>query len=106
MENESYAIKYTPLAFKDLDEIDSYITDTLCNEQAAERLISDMEKAVSALKQFPRSGAEVDDAYLAAKGYRRLVVNNYLVFYLIDEAQKAAVIMRILYGAREYHGLL
>lgn len=106
METNHYHIQFTPLAFEDLDEIDSYITNTLSNEQAAERLIAEMEKSISQLRQFPRIGAEVEDAYLSAKGYRRLVVDNYLVFYLINEAQKAVIIMRILYGAREYHNLL
>lgn len=106
MGSESYRIRYTPLAYEDLDEIDTYITNTLCNEQAAERLLTEMEQSISQLRQFPRIGAEVEDAYLSAKGYRRLVVDNYLVFYLINEAQKAVVIMRILYGAREYHNLL
>lgn len=106
MEIENYRIQYTPLAFEDLDEIDGYITNTLCNKQAAERLITEMETSISQLKQFPRIGSEVQDTYLSAKGYRRLVVDNYLVFYLVDEGQKSVVIMRILYGAREYHNLL
>lgn len=106
MKIENYHIQYTPLAFEDLDEIDRYITNTLCNEQAAEHLISVMEKVIGQLKQFPRIGSEVEDAYLSARGYRKLVVDNYLIFYLINDTQRAVVIMRILYGAREYHNLL
>lgn len=106
MENERYRIRYTPLAFDDLDEIDSYITDTLCNGQAAVRLLNEIEKSVDQLRQFPQIGSVVEDAYLASKGYRKLIVENYLVFYLINEPQKEAVIMRVLYGAREYHNYL
>ena len=106
MENENYRIRYTPLAYEDLDEIDSYITDTLCNESAAEQLLAEMERSINQLRQFPQIGSKVEDAYLAEKGYRKLVVENYLVFHLINEAAKEVIIMRILYGAREYHKLL
>ncbi|WP_394683466.1 type II toxin-antitoxin system RelE/ParE family toxin [Schaedlerella sp.] len=36
----------------------------------------------------------------------KITVQNYLVFYLIDHAEKALIIMRILHGAREYRDLL
>ena len=68
MENELYKIRYTPLAYEDLDSIDSYISETLCNESAAERLLDKIEKAAGQLKQFPRMGSEVEDPYLSAKG--------------------------------------
>ena len=106
MENELYKIRYTPLAYGDLDSIDSYISETLCNESAAERLLDKIEKAAGQLKQFPRMGSEVEDPYLSAKGYRKLVVDNYLLFHLIDDAQKEVIVMRVIYGAREYHDLL
>lgn len=106
MEHESYRIRFTPLAFDDLNETDAYISETLCNEAAAQRLLKEMEESVNQLKQFPRIGSEVEDAYLASKGYRKLVVDNYLIFHLINEAQREVVIMRVIYGAREYRNLL
>ncbi len=65
-----------------------------------------MERAINHLRQFPQIGSMVDDAYLASKGYRKLVIENYLAFHLIHEAQKEVIIMRVLYGAREYRSLL
>lgn len=106
MENELYQIRYTPLAYDDLDETDTYISEVLINPQAAESLMEEIEKSIHRLEQFPYIGSEVDDPYLAARGYRKLVVQNYLVFYLVDPDLKQIVIMRILYGAREYSNLL
>lgn len=106
MENECYKIRYTPLAYEDLDEIDTYISETLLNPQAAENLLDEMEKSIRQLEQFPYVGSEVEDSSLSDKGYRKLVVQNYLIFYIVDLEQKQVVIMRILYGAREYHNLL
>ena len=106
MENKCYQIRYTPLAADDLDEIDTYISDTLCNPQAAEGLLEEMEKSINQLRNFPYIGSEVEDAYLASKGYRKLVVENYLVFHLVNEQLQEILIMRVLYGAREYRSLL
>jgi addiction module RelE/StbE family toxin len=105
MEN-NYQIRYLPLAYEDLDEIDTYISDTLGNPAAAERLMEKMQQTINQLTQFPYIGSEVADAYLAAKGYRKLVVDNYIVFHLVDDVQKEVLIMRVLYGHREYRNLL
>lgn len=106
MESNPYRIQFTPLAFDDLDEIDSYISETLMNAPAAIALLEEMEQSINRLTLYPNIGAELDDPYLAAKGYRKLVVKNYLIFYLVDTSEKSVIIMRVLYGAREYRNLL
>ena len=106
MEHEIYHIRFTPLAFEDLDDIASRIADTLCNESAAERLFTEMEQSINRLRQFPHIGSVVEEPYLASKGYRKLIIENYLVFHLINEVEKEVIIMRILHGAREYRDFL
>jgi len=39
----------------------------------------------------------LEDHYLASKGCRKLVVQNYLVFHLVDQVQKEVIIMRVMY---------
>jgi addiction module RelE/StbE family toxin len=106
MGSENYRTRYTPLAYEDLDEIDNYISTILLNPQAALNLLGEMEESINGLKQFPLIGSELEDPYLASKGYRKLVVQNYLVFHLVDQAQKEVIIIRVMYGAREYRSLL
>lgn len=106
MKNNLYSILFTPLAAEDLDEIYTYIETTLAAPIAAENLLTEMEKRIGQLREFPHIGSEPADRYLADKGYRKLVVGNYLVLYLTDEQAKEAVIMRIVYGSREYRNLL
>ena len=106
VENKAYQIRYTPLAYEDLDGIDSYIAETLGNPSAADRLVEKMEKSIDQLKDFPYLGSEVGDAFLAAKGYRKLVVDNYIVFHLVSDEQKTVIVMRIIHGARKYQNLL
>jgi hypothetical protein len=42
----------------------------------------------------------IDNERLAALGYRRLLVKNYLVFFVIDEEAQTVSIERIIYNRR------
>lgn len=68
--------------------------------------MDDLESGIMSLEDFPYAGSPVIDDLLKSKGYRKLVIHHYLVFYLIGEVRKEVVIMRVLYGTRKYEDLL
>ena len=76
-----------------------YIAINLFNEAAAANLSSKFEKAVEAACIFPKS-------YPIYKKYRRIVVDDYLIFFKIHEEKKVIVIMHALYGATDYDKIL
>jgi toxin ParE1/3/4 len=102
----SYKLKFTPIAKDDLDVIYQYISGYLVAPKAADDLIDDIETSIMRLEDFPYSGSPVSDDILSSRGYRKLIVKNYIAFHLIDEAEKQVVIMRVLYGAQQYENLL
>jgi addiction module RelE/StbE family toxin len=106
MAEYNYRVKFTPKAEEDLDEIYGYIYGTLSAALAADTLVDHIETAVMRLKEYPFSCQYVLDEPLKARGYRKLIVDNYLVFYLVEELDKEVVIMRILYGATNYQDIL
>ena len=59
---------------------------------------------IASLSKMPERCPRPKDLALAAKGYRYLIVKNYLVFYAVigDTVQ----IRRILYARRDYWALL
>ena len=59
---------------------------------------------IASLSKMPERCPRPKDLALAAKGYRYLIVKNYLVFYVVvgDTVQ----IRRILYARRDYSALL
>jgi toxin ParE1/3/4 len=71
---------------------------------AAEKLVSKIERQIRLPGRNPFLGRIPDEEELARYGYRFLVVDNYLIFYTVEE--KAIIIHRILHGARNYQGLL
>jgi toxin ParE1/3/4 len=88
MAAHSYRLVFTPKAEEDLNEIYEYIFGTLANASAADNLASGIEKTVMRLKQYPFSGQYVMDEPLKTRGYRKVIVDNYLVFYLVNEAKE------------------
>jgi addiction module RelE/StbE family toxin len=106
MDNRKYKVKMTPLAESDLGEIYQYIASNLYNEVSAKDIILSIKQKIKRLEDFPLSCALVRDEVWAQRGYRMLVVGKYLVFYKVDEANKLVIIVRILFGSRDYAELL
>ncbi|MDA8441559.1 MAG: type II toxin-antitoxin system RelE/ParE family toxin [Peptococcaceae bacterium] len=106
MPENSYSLKFTSKANEDLEQIYSYISGKLFAEIAADNLLERIESSLMRLKDFPFSSSFVLDEHLKNRGYRKLIVDNYIAFYLVDEMEKQVVIMRILYGAQNFQNLL
>lgn len=102
----NYTIKMTPKVADDLDNIYRYISEELFATSEATNILERIEKEIMRLKEFPFSCNYVADEYLRNKGYRKLVVDNYIVFYLTQEEKKQVIIMRVLYGKQKYENLL
>lgn len=96
----------TPKAVTDLDNIYSYISEELFASDPAIHVLERIEEGIMNLKRFPFSCNYVGDEFLRSKGYRKLIIDNYIAFYLINEENKQVVIMRVLYGKQKYENLL
>ena len=99
---KKYKIEYLPIASRDIIEILEYIkTD---NPQAALQLLNELDSNISNLESFPYIGVVLKDFRLNRLGYRMLIVDNYLVFYVVLD--DVIEIRRIIYGKRKYDFLL
>jgi addiction module RelE/StbE family toxin len=92
--NLPYTLKFTKETEKDLYDIPQYIKYTLFNPKAADDLIDNFEKAFQQICMFPQSGSP----YKPRKGYRKLLINNFLALYTINEKMKQVTILRVLYA--------
>ncbi len=97
-----FEIRYLQTAEKDLDDIFTYIMRD--KPLAAKNLLERFDKSISQLAFNPEMGVIPKDERLKALGYRVLIIDKYLVFYVI----KANIIQirRIIHGARQYSFLL
>lgn len=87
MGRSSYHMRFPPKATDNLDEIYEYRTNSLHNLNAAERLMSEMETNVISLKDFLWSGSLRNDEFFKRKGYRKLIIEDSIVIYLVDESE-------------------
>jgi toxin ParE1/3/4 len=99
---ETYKIKIFPTAKRDMEDVIAYL-NTLSPE-AALRYYDLLVDEIASLAKMPERCPRPKDLALAAKGYRYLIVKNYLVFYVV--VGDAVQIRRILYARRDYQSLL
>jgi toxin ParE1/3/4 len=97
-----YAIKLLRAAEEDFTEIVTYIAAE--NPSAAEKMATKIEKNISLLSHNPYLGRIPEDEELVRLGYRFLVVQNYLIFYTLEE--HTIFIYCIIHGARDYLRIL
>ena len=101
-----YKIVETKLALKDLDEILSYIAVDLHNITAAAAFADEVEKCYGYLEHTPLMYEMCRDMRLRAMGYRKAVIQQYVMIYKVSEEAKTVSIVRFFYGRMNYAELL
>lgn len=102
----TYNIEITEPAEKDLYEIGAYLSKELLEPETAKKVISKIAEGINSLEDMLLRNALVLDERLAYKGIRKIMVYNYIVFYIVTESSKTVTIIRILYGRRDWINLL
>ena len=97
-----FTIRYLSTAQRDLFEILEYIKKD--RPGAASGLMDKFDKSIAHLAMNPELGIIPKDERLKRLGYRVLVVDKYLVFYVLKP--KTVQIRRVIHGARRYSFLL
>ncbi len=95
-----YKVKTSSFAKDDLKSIAAYIR--MDNPEAAAHMIAKIRTAISRLRDDPLIAAVPRDIGIARQGYRMLIVEPYLVFYIVLTHERVVVIHRVLHGKRDY----
>ncbi len=102
----AYDLIISPSFENDLDETLNYISNKLYSPLSAQNLLNKAEKIISNINDDPFLYPKCRNERLAQKGYHYAIVNNYLLFYSIDENIKQINILRFLYGRRNIGEIL
>ena len=100
--NSTYTIRYLKTAENDLIEIFKYIKQD--KPTAAVTYLERFDGSISQLASNPFIGMVPKDGRLKKMGYRILVVDKYLVFYVVKS--KTVQFRRVIHGARQYEFLI
>ncbi len=102
MSKTKYRIRLLQIAEEDFTEIVSYIAAD--SPSAANTLANEIEKNLELLSDNPKLGRIPRDEEIRNLGYRYIIIQNYIIFYTIDE--RTILVHRILHSARNYKSLL
>lgn len=72
--SEHYTVKLYPRAYRDLDDIYTYIAKNLLEPGTASHMVGELEKAIYSLEQLPERGAIRRIGAYANRDYRQLFV--------------------------------
>lgn len=101
---KKYSIEYSKESKEDLKGIKQYIKYNLQEPEITQKLISKIRKEINGLKRNPQIYSIIDDDLLKKLEIRKLIVDNYIVFYRIKNDN--VEIVRIMYGRRNWINLL
>lgn len=97
---DKYKIKINPRAIRELDNIYEYIAKEKLAPENAKVQVDRLKKAVLNLDTFPHSHQERNEGRYAGKGYRQLLIDNYITIFRIDETSKTVYVVTIQYQGR------
>ena len=93
-------VRYLPKAISDQANIKAYLSQFYPGTN--QRFFSLLKKKIAILKTYPYSCPVYEDD----SDYRKLVVGDYLVFYMVNEETEIVEVHRILHGSRDISKLL
>ena len=91
-----YKIVYKPYAERDMWEIAAYLSDY--SVPTAQNFLKKLKEKIEGLSEMPLRFPKINPH----KEYRKMVVDKYVVVYLVDERRNQVLIVRVVHGMRNY----
>ena len=99
---DKYTLRYLPVAVDDLISIFDWISDDSPSNAAA--FVDKLDQRIGNLETHPWLGRMPRDDKLQRSGYRLLVIESYLAFYIVRG--KTVEIQRVVHGSRNLEDIL
>ena len=99
---KTYQVFITDTAFNDMNDIINYIANELFEPHVAEKLLGTFQDAINSLSDVPHRHKIVELAEIMNKTIRMFPIENYIIFYAINEKVGCVDIVRVLYGRRNW----
>lgn len=103
---DSYKVGYSIDALDDLREIYAYIANKLLVPETAAAQLERIRREVRSLDFMPARYALVEWEPWHSMKIHQLLVDNFIVYYLVDDEKKAVTVVRVFYGDRDIEGII
>lgn len=95
-----YKVVLYPKAFRDIDSIYAYIALEKLVPENAKSQTDRIWAGIEALDSFPSAHQDRQVGKYAGKGYKQLLIDNYLAIFKIDEQHKTVYVVTVQYQGR------
>ena len=99
---EIYEIEFTEDCRDEIRQIYKYIPENLVAKQAPRDLMRKMKNIIMDLAESPKLYMKIEKKDRRKREFRRIVIDNYIILYTIDEDKKTVYISHMYYGRRNY----
>lgn len=89
-----------PKAFRDIDDIYAYIAFEKLSPENAKGQTDRISDTIRTLEQMPEAHQDRLVGRYAGKGYKQLIIDNYLVIYKMDNISKKVFVVTVQYQGR------
>ncbi len=96
-----YEVRLTPQAVEQIQQTVTYISHSLQEPVIARRWSDHLEKEIRSLKQHPARYPLTPEEPWHSHGIRKMIVKNFFIYYLIDEAKEQVAVTAVVYGRRD-----
>ena len=99
--SDTYSVSYSPEAKNDIKEIYSYIAFELLVPSPAEGQVNRIRNAIRSLSFMPSRNPIVDWEPWKSMGMHKIPIDNFIVFYIVNDSLAVVTIIRIFYGGQD-----
>ena len=96
-----YEVMLYPKAYRDIDDIYAYIALEKLAPENAKGQTDRIWEAIDSLETYPQSHQDRLVGRYAGKGYKQLLIDNYVAVFRIDEKKKKVYVVTVQYQGRD-----
>ena len=96
-----YQVKLTDYAVEQMQNIARYISKVLQSPDIARRWMEKIKLQISLLRTMPNRYPLTLEEPWRSEGIHKMPVENFLVYYWINETQKTVWVIVVVYGRRD-----
>ena len=98
---DKYEVMLYPRAYRDIDEIYAYIALEKLAPENAKGQTDRIWDSIESLETFPQSHQDRLVGKYAGKGYKQLLIDNYIAIFRIDEDSRVVYVVTVQYQGRD-----
>ena len=99
---DKYRVVLYSRALRDLNGIYQYIFEVLQVPENAQNQLQRLEDGIFGLEELPYRCPERRTGIYARRGYRELMIDNYIVIFRVDESERQVQIVTVQYSKRNF----